>query len=311
MFETDTSASPEEGTTISLREYESSDPLRLTDRALRALRTEINADDTERLRLSFDEEGWAQLTATQYVGLVSLPDGITIEIRPNAAGTNLLHLLRYVHGIESTTIDRRTSMETGPAFIDTLGFLFDAELQRVVDRGLYREYQRTSGTERFVCGRVNVHQQLQTHGSTPTAFECTYDEHTNDTTANRALLYATTVSLRLVTDPSLRRSLRQRQQSLRRQVTLTPVRPVELEQVKLTRLNEYYESALRLTQFILQNLFFDDIQSGLSSTFSLLVNMNRIFEKVIEQAMTDVLEDWQGWTVRTQRTTRTLVTGGP
>ena len=295
---------------ISLREYKSSGSLELSDRALRTLRTDVNTGGTERIRLSFDEDGRAQLTATQYVGLVSLSENVTIEIRPKAAGTNLLHLLRYAQGVESTTIEQSTAMRTGSTFIDTLGFLFDAELQRVVDRGLYREYQQTSGTERYVRGRLDVQQQLQRHGTTPTAFECTYDDHTYDTVTNRALLYATTVLLRLVSDASLRKSLRQKQQSLRRQVTLTPVRPVELEGIQLTRLNDYYANALRLTRFILQNLFIEDLQQGSSSTFSLLVDMNRIFEKVIERALTEVVAEWDGWSVRSQETSRALITGG-
>jgi 5-methylcytosine-specific restriction enzyme subunit McrC len=301
---------PTEQINISLREYESSGPLELSDRALRTLRTEVNTDDVERIRLSFDEKGRAQLTATQYVGLVSLSENVTIEIRPKAAGTNLLHLLRYAQDVESTTIEQSTAMRTGSTFIDTLGFLFDAELQRVVNRGLYREYQQTSGTERYVRGRLDVQQQLQRHGTTPTAFECTYDDHTYDTVTNQALLYATTVLLRLVSDASLRKSLRQKQQSLRRQVTLTPVRPVELEGIQLTRLNNYYANALRLTRFILQNLFVDDLQQGSSSTFSILVDMNRIFEKVIERALIEVVNDWAGWSVRSQETSRTLITGG-
>jgi 5-methylcytosine-specific restriction enzyme subunit McrC len=265
---------------------------------------------TERIGLSFDEDGRAQLRATQYVGLVSLSENVTIEIRPKAAGTNLLHLLRYANGVESTTIEQSTVMQTGSTFIDTLGYLFVTELRRVVNRGLYREYQQTSGTERYVRGRLDVHQQLQRHGSTATAFECTYEDHTYDTVANRAILYATTILLRLVGDSSLRKSLRQKQQSLRRQVTLTPVRPVELEGVQLTHLNDYYANAIRLTRFVLQNLFVDDFRRGISSTFSLLVDMNQIFEKVIERALTEVVAEWDGWSVRSQETSRTLITGG-
>lgn len=93
-------------------------------------------------------------------------------------------------------------------------------------------------------------------------------------------------------------------------MTLTPVRLVELEGIQLTRLNDYYTNALRLTQFILQNLFVDDLRQGVSSTFSLLVDMNRIFEKVIERALTEVVDDWDGWSVRSQETSRTLITGG-
>lgn len=295
---------------VSLREYETSDPLDLSDRAIRALRNEVNEGGTERIQLSFDENGHARLKATQYVGLVSLPDGPSVEIRPKAAGTNLLHLLRYAHGVEPKTVERTTIMEAGPTFLDTLALLFDAELQTVVNRGLYREYQQTSQTERYVRGRLNVHDQLQRHGPTPTAFECTYDEHTYDTTANRALLYATTMLLRLVSNPSLSQSLRQKQQHLRRQVTLTPVRPVELEVIQLTRLNTYYEDILRLTRFVLENLFVGEIRRGSATTFSLLVDMNRIFEKVIERALMGLVAEWPGWTVRSQRTSRALITGG-
>ena len=78
----------------------------------------------------------AILTATQYVGVVSLRDGPTIQIRPKAAGTNLLYLLRYAHNTTATTFESQTPFRQGQTFLDALGALYEAELRRVLSRGL-------------------------------------------------------------------------------------------------------------------------------------------------------------------------------
>ena len=273
------------------------------------LETEVNRDG-ERLGVSFDRNGNAVLQATQHVGIVSLPDGPTIQIRPKAGRTNLLHLLRYAHGVDAITIERETSISAGQTFIEALAALYEAELQNVIRQGLLRDYRRVEGAEKHLRGRLNVQRQIQKQGVAPTRFECSYEEFTYDTVPNQAILYATTMLTRFVRDQTLKQSLLKHRHLLRQQVTLTPIRASELERVELTRLNEYYADLLRLTKLVLRSIYVREFMTGKQRSFALLIDMNKIFERAVERAVSEVVAERDGWSVASQVTTRNLVTDG-
>jgi len=104
--------------------------------------------------------------------------------------------------------------------------------------------------------------------------------------------------------------LRQREQQLRREVTLRPVQVAELDTVHLNRLSEYYEDILQLARLIIQATFVDNLQGGTQETYGLLVNMNRVFEAVVERAATDAVSK-KAWQVEGQAQINGLITGGP
>ncbi|PYZ03045.1 hypothetical protein C8039_12620 [Halogeometricum sp. wsp3] len=116
----------------------------------------------------------SNISARQFVGVVALPDGPTIQISPKAAGNNLLYLLRYAQNVSPTTIEQQTGLGQGDSFVDALAALFNQELQEILRRGLHSEYQTVSSEEKQLRGRLDVQRQLQRQGPVPTKFECTY-----------------------------------------------------------------------------------------------------------------------------------------
>lgn len=298
---------------IELGEYESSDPFELSEPAARMLTEEINGGDTrdgERIKLRYNRDGDAILTATQYVGVVSLRDGPTVQIQPKAAGTNLLYLLRYAQDTTVTTFESETTFRRGQTFFDAFGALYEAELRRVLNRGLQTDYRRVSGSEKHLRGQIDLQRQLQRQPPMPTEFECTYDELTHDTAVNRAILYATSVLLGVVSDRSIAQALRQHQQSLRRQVTLKPVTVEAVNAIQLDRLSEHYEDILRLARLVIGNSFIGELEAGSSASFAMLVNMNTVFENAVEHTFRTVVEERDGWRVEPQGRIQSLLTGG-
>jgi len=299
-----------------LREYEATpylDTDELPPKAREAVEREINEagepDRLSRLTLEYRSDGRARLRATQHVGIVALPEGPTIEIRPKIPKTDLLGLLKYAQNIDARTFEQETQLVGGARFVDALATLFENELSQVLSQGLHGSYRRVTQTTDHIRGRIEVQQQLQRQGPTPTAFECTYDELTVDNTVNRAILYATTILQRLASDPDLNRALRRHQQRLRRRVELTPVRPIELESIELSRLMGYYEDLVRLTKLVLRSVHLDALRVADRDSYALLVNMNTIFEAVVERAVSELATD-RGWTARGQATSTRLVSGG-
>ena len=295
---------------ITLKEHQSCRLSELSDAAYRMLETEVNAD-SDRLGVTLERDGSVTLSATQHVGIISLPDGPTIEIRSKVPDLNLLLMLRYAQDIDASTVEQETAITAGQTFIEALAALFQTELKSVVRQGLYRDYRRTSGAENHLHGRLDLQQQLQRQGHAPTRFECTYDELTYDTTVNRAVLYATTVLSRLVRDRELSQALSRHQQLFRRRVTLTPVRLVDLERIELTRLSAHYTDLVRLTKLVLRSVFVQDLRAGDRASFALLVDMNQVFEAVVGRAVTGALRTREGWSVETQASSYDLLNGKP
>ena len=297
---------------IELGEYEESDPFELSPTAARMLTQEVNGGserEGDRIRLRYTRSGEAVLKATQYVGIVALRDGPVIQIRPKAAGTNLFYLLQYAQDTTPTTFESETPLTYGGTFIDAFGALFEAELREVLNNGLHTDYRRQDGTESHLRGQLNVQKQLQRQPPMPTKFECSYDELTYDTTANRAILTATTILLGMVSDRSIAQSLRQHQQLLRRRVELTHVTSADLDSIQLNRLSDHYEDILRLARLVIENGYVSELTAGQNSAFALLVNMNTVFENAVERAVTQVAAE-KGWRVEPQEQTKSLLTGG-
>lgn len=294
---------------ISLKEHQKTERLCLSDRDLQTVRSEINEEQT-RLKVIEKRDGSVRLKATEHVGIVSLPDAGTIEIRPKADQTDLLGLLRYAYGVTASTVDQPTAMTAGRKFIEALAALYTAELDVALDQGLHRDYRRTSETVPHLRGRLDVQRQLQRQGPTPTEFECTFDELTADTTVNRGVLYATALLSRLVRDRALSQALDRHHQRLRRRVTLTPIRAIELEGIELTRLASHYTDLFRLTKLVLRSVYIEELSAGGRASFALLVDMNGVFEKVVERGVREAVADRRGWTVEDQASSQSLVTGG-
>ena len=294
---------------ISLKEHQKTRRLDLSDRDLQAVRSEIN-DDQTRLEVIEKRDGSVRLKATEHVGLISLPDTGTIEIRPKADRTDLLGLLRYAYGVTASTVEQPTAMPAGRKFIEALAALYTAELDVALDQGLHRDYRRTSETVSHLRGRLDVQRQLQRQGPAPTEFECTFDELTADTTVNRGVLYATVLLSRLVRDRALSQALDRHHQRLRRRVTLTSIRVIDLESIELTRLASHYTDLFRLTKLVLRSLYIEELSAGGRASFALLVDMNEVFEKVVVRGVREVAATRKGWSVKGQASSQSLVTGG-
>ncbi len=297
-----------DGKTIELTEYDRSEPLELSEDVLNTIDTRIN-ETTTRLSYEYTDKGNVRLRTSSFVGLVSLQNGTQVRIRPKAAGGNFLRLLLYAHGATEAMTDSTVQALEGNLFVNTIGALYLDRLQQVVQRGLDKDYRTKQTREEYLRGRLDIHRQLSRGTMAATTFDIEYEDLTHDTIENQTLLYATHLLSRLVTDPTIKNTLRQREQQLRREITLRPIHPAELETLHLDRLTAYYDDILRLATVVIRSTFVDNMQAGTQETYGLLVNMNRIFERVVERAAEDALAD-TSWHVEAQARVVGLVTGG-
>ncbi|WP_089670514.1 McrC family protein [Halobacterium jilantaiense] len=290
---------------IELSEYDESDPIDLSDDDIEMIESQVDG-----LRVEYRRGKQVVLHTDHRVGVVALPDGPTIEIQPKIGDPNLVTLLRYANGAEPTHLSRETELESGTNFVDTVAALFLEELEAVLSQGLRREYVDVEGTEEYLRGRLNVQRQLA-GGPGKTDFECDYDEFTYDTTLNQTILCVANVLSSVVDGTGIAGELREYESRLRRRVTLREVSIEEAERIELTRLTDYYEKVLVLSRLVLKHIYIEDIVAGEGASYSLLIGMNDVFEKVVERTARETVDERDGWSVEGQARTDNLLRGSP
>jgi len=290
---------------IELSEYDESDPIDLSDDDVEMIESQVDG-----LRVEYRRGKQVVLHTDHRVGVVALPDGPTIEIQPKIGEPNLVTLLRYANGTEPTHLSRETELESGTNFVDTVAALFLEELEAVLSQGLRREYVDVERTEEYLRGRLNVQRQLA-GGPGKTDFECDYDEFTYDTTLNQTILCVANTLSSLVDSTEIAGELREYESRLRRRVTLRKVSIEEAEQIELTRLTDYYEKVLALSRLVLKHIYIEDIVAGEGASYSLLIGMNDVFEKVVERTARETVDERDGWSVEGQARTDNLLRGSP
>jgi 5-methylcytosine-specific restriction enzyme subunit McrC len=290
---------------IELSEYDESDPIHLSDRDLQMIESEVDG-----LRVAYRRDEQVTLHTDHRVGVIALPDGPPIEIQPKIGDPNLVTLLRYANGTKPSHLSRETELESGTNFVDTIAALYLEELEQVLSQGLRREYIEVEGSEEYLRGRLNVRRQLA-GGPGKTDFECDFDEFTYDTPLNQTILCVTNLLSSLVDRTVLAGELREHESRLRRRVTLRKVPIEEAEQINLTRLTDYYEKLLAISLLVLKHIYIEDIVAGEGASYSLLIGMNEVFEKLVERTVREAVDERDDWSVEGQARTDNLLRGSP
>lgn len=294
---------------ISLEEHDSTDPFPISSEDTAFLQRLIAKNSPAPLELSFDSNGKVRVHTGSHVGVLTLPSGTQIEVSPKESVTRLLWLLQYAFDTPVDSMDVETEFSMASSFFDAIGILFWNEIKAVLDQGLHRGYVQTQAIEDHVRGRINVQKQLQRPIPQPTDFAVTYDEFTTETLLNQAVLAALRVLIRLVRDAELAGRLRHEEQRLRQFTTPTPVTIEAVNRIELSRLNKHYEMLLDLTKTVLSREFFEDITAGENRSLALFVNMNNIFERVVEQSFRTAVGDLAGLQVEGQASIQNIVDG--
>src|SRR5450759_2353890 len=147
-------------------------------------------------------------------------------------------------------------------------------------------------------GRIDANRQRLRYGL-PLPIAVSYDEYGTDIVENQLLAGAAS---RLKGLPDLPSDLRRRIRRIG--LSLDGVRPASRRDartpVHFTRLNDHYRSPLALARVALEGTSFD-LPAGLRAVTGFTVNMNVLFEKFLDVALSDVLQSHHGGRLRAHR----------
>ncbi len=268
---------------------EASLPARLYDRLRRFER--LSRADSERV-LDWGD-GFAR--TTQWVGVIQIP-GLQLEVFPkidwwegeargdggeirHEARRNLLYMLALGGEVPVRSRDvAKLALRRAP-LTETLAAIFADRLREELLRGADRGYVPQLENLRRFKGRLVVTQQVLHNAAHRERFYCGYDEFLDDTLMNRVFKASCRLLLSLTRSPSTQDVLR-RCLLLLESVSDIQLQNSDFSQIRITRQNERFGDVLRFCQLLASGQS-PTVQGGTTRTFSLLFDMNRVFERFV------------------------------
>ena len=237
---------------------------------------------------------WGDRSArtTQWVGVIQVP-GLQVEILPKIdeadlngkdeketqARSNLLYMLSVAGQVPVRERDVARLASRKASLSETLAAIFADRLRRELLRGPERAYIRREENLRKFKGKLLIAQQVLHNAAHRERFFCRFDEFSEDTLMNRIFRAACRVLLNATHTPST-------QDRLRHCLLLLDgvedvfVHDELFDQITITRQNERFADVLHFCRLILQGRS-PTVRSGRGRSFSLLFDMNRVFEDFV------------------------------
>jgi 5-methylcytosine-specific restriction enzyme subunit McrC len=235
------------------------------------------------------------IQAQQWVGIVQIP-GLQVEILPKVdtkpaethatetdrwceARRNLLYMLAVSGDVPVRTRDMARLTTRRAPLNETLSALFANTLMGELLRGCERNYVTYEENLRCFKGRLLVGKQLLKNAAHRERFYCRYDQFSEDTALNRTFKAASRVLLDATQMPATQDALRHCLLVLD-EVSDVIVSPAHFDRVTFSRQNERFEDLFHFCRLILGDRA-PTVQSGEARSFSLLFDMNKVFERFI------------------------------
>jgi len=251
----------------------------------------------------------AIIEANQYVGVLRLPDtGTILKISPKTPlkYMNLLSFAQQVECKDTKTLfkyddSQRLFVKEGHIFLEMIGNLFVKELEKIIEKGLYKEYVKKEENTKFLKGKLEVQQHIKKNFVNPN-FYCSYYDLTFDNFTNRTILYAAWKLGQLMGEnkewKETKTKLFKYVDILKSEIKLqNSIMPYELEKTKLSKKNIHYKNILELTEIVIKEYFYESIEEENIKCCNFLIDMNVVFERVVFGLLKEILENNGNYTV--------------
>jgi 5-methylcytosine-specific restriction enzyme subunit McrC len=249
------------------------------------------------------EHGRKALRARGVVGVIAA-DGCALEILPkidfpgepaeNATGNirrRLVHMLAVALDIkidagQVTALDWQRE-----TLLEILIRLFSEKLVDAVRQGMPRRYVGHETDLAALRGRLDVTRQFTVLAANPSRLACRYDALSPDIALNRIMKAAVTRLARIARSTDNQRRLRELA-FVYADITDIAVPALRWDDVVLDRTNARWRELLNLARLLLGERF-QTTSSGGSSGFSLLFEMNTLFEEYVARMIARALAGQQ------------------
>ena len=286
-------------TTVTLREH-SRVPSELLELQPKDLDWIINENDEEekvhnqkKLEITHSADGKVKLKAKGYVGAISLPSGIIINIEPKIeknSWENLFKLFEYTENIEPKYDGGHVFAEKGDSLWDIFASIFIKNTMYLIHTGLYRTYISKTEEITAIRGRLLVTQNIRSPQKFRTKHWCEFDELSYDVLENQLVLFCTSLLVNKVKNNKTKQELIRIKNIIQSQdVTLkTKISLSDANLIIITRMNKKYESIFRYCKLILENFAYKKFSNIAQIEIpSFTINMWNLFENFVAKALAE------------------------
>ena len=231
-----------------------------------------------------------ELQVTNYVGVITAPDGTQIEILPKVGDTANIERGREIlwkilctieklrHHLETTEADLRLRRQP---LIECLIDRFLQEVKRIIATGVRRDYHRTLARQYTLKGQLQVMRQINEPPHRQNRFHVKYDVFSPNRAENRLIHTALDIVGRYSRSEQHRRLIRRFYSEFQEAPVLMPNQyKSNFSQWSKTRDMIHYQGVLPWLRLIL-NLRCPWTVKGNYSGISFLFRMEQLFEKYV------------------------------
>ena len=245
----------------------------------------IGGQDGERILV----DGHRRLRAQQVVGILAAPSA-TLEILPKidaldegATRQRLVHMLASVHDLQIAAGSLTQVGWQEHDLLEVLIRLFCERLFQAVHRGMPRRYIPHDEDLPALRGRLDAVRQFTVLATRPHSLACRYEELSPDTPLNQIMRAAVTRLLKVARSGGNQRRLAELSLSFA-DVSVVAVDRLDWNGVVLDRTNSDWSALLGLARLLLGDRF-QTTSSGGGTGFSLLFEMNTLFEEYVGRTL--------------------------
>jgi len=258
-------------------EHGRSGPVRL-DRETRAAL--VNAAGERLVIHATADPDVVTIGATSWVGALAVP-GLVVRVTPRVSVTNFFAMLGA--GVSPDAFDHEhVTWSDTDELIDGVAYFAIRLIDSATMRGLVHGYVGREERMRTIRGRLLVEEFARRPWNAAEP-QCRYDDFTNDIRENQ--LFRCTLQA-MLSWPQLAPQVRREALRVLGRFDGVSDTPATLHAVPVpvTRLNEHYDDAMRLSRLVLQAMSLSH-QSGDQQANSLMVDMDDLFRRWIVQEL--------------------------
>ncbi|NLI93029.1 MAG: hypothetical protein GX434_12805 [Peptococcaceae bacterium] len=257
-------------------------------------------------RFYFDElTTGLRIQTLSWVGVIELKE-IRIIIQPkfNNGFQDLIDVICFINEVPFCRWHDSLTELAKSDFMELFCRLFLQELEKLWQKGLYKEYISEEDNLRQLRGRPDLVHNLQYNHTKPTRIYCRYDELVTDIVDNQIIRLALEIVARFRLSPETERKLSRYRTEFA--LVCDSYLGEDWPQFFYHRLNAHYELAHKLSYYLVKQRSHKNIYCFQDQAFaSFLFDMNDIFESFVATLLKRYLPSW--YRVESQKRVTTAI----
>lgn len=235
------------------------------------------------------------IRALGWVGVIELKNyQITIRPRFNKDFKYFIKMLQVAEGLPNLQENSMVESDKLPKlmhdFLELLAQLYLSELGKMMRIGVYKSYVTEEDNLNILRGRPDFYKNLKHNYALPPKIYCSYDELTTDVPENQYILkgldYLNHVS-RYLNEATKQKLMYYYNEFMD---LCTDVEHIQ-NSFNYNQLNKHYKEAHRLTQILINSMTVVNLHTPKEQLFTVLFNMNDVFEKFTGKFLDASLKD--------------------